>query len=300
MHGLRSSIPPAPHPPLAIIGGGHMATAILRGAIPSILDPTRVVVAEIDPAKHATLVAFRVTAVNTPRAAFDHLRQLESDSTSAQTPGQVLLAIKPQMLHSVANDLAPRLTDCDRIVITILAGTPSAKVRAALADRVRVIRAMPNLPASLRQGITAIAPGDGARPGDEALALSLFRALGPTDSNRSVIQIDESMMDAFTAIAGSGPAYAFYLAEAMEDAAVEMGFDREVARHVVAQTIAGAGALLVHNPQARAAWLRASVTSKGGTTEAAINSLAERGVQAALINAIHAAKARGAELAKLP
>lgn len=299
MHDQRTTPPPPAHPPLAIIGGGHMASAILRGAIPSILNPARVIVAEVDPAKHAGLVALGIKVVSTPSVALERLRQLESVTNSSKVPGQILLAVKPQMLHGVASDLAPHLSDRERIAITILAGTPSAKVRAAFNHRIRVIRAMPNLPASLRQGITAVAVGDGANPGDEAFAISLFRALGPNSPAPSVIQISESLMDAFTAIAGSGPAYAFYLAEAMEDAAVQMGFERDTARQVVAQTLAGAGAMLVHNTQARAAWLRASVTSKGGTTEAAIATLSEHGVLGHLIAAMHAAKDRGEELASL-
>lgn len=297
MHDPRTTPPPPDHPPLAIMGGGHMATAILRGSIPSIINPARVMVAEIDTAKHADLAALGINVVSTPQAAFEGLRQLES--AGPRVHGQLLLAVKPQMLQRVAIELAHHLIDHERIAITILAGTPSAKVRAAFHHRVRVIRAMPNLPASLRQGITAVAVGDGAKPGDEAFALSLFRALGPHSPAPSVIQIPESLMDAFTAIAGSGPAYAFYLAEAMEDAAIEMGFERDIARQVVAQTLAGAGAMLVQNTQARAAWLRASVTSKGGTTEAAIATLSEHGVLGHLIAAMHAAKDRGSELASL-
>ncbi|MCH9057700.1 MAG: hypothetical protein IIB55_03625 [Planctomycetes bacterium] len=128
-------------------------------------------------------------------------------------------------------------------------------------------------------------------PGDEALALRIFEAVG------DVIRIDEQLMDAFTAVAGSGPAYVFYLAQAMSTAATKLGFDEAQAKQIVQRTIAGAGALLAESPDSPEA-LRAAVTSRGGTTAAATAVLDESSVMQAMIDAITAAHDRGRELSR--
>jgi pyrroline-5-carboxylate reductase len=281
---------PAPPTPLAIIGGGHMAQAILAGGhAAAALDPAATIVAEPDPAKHPALAAHGIHIVATAAQAAQWL--LKNESAPGQ--GQILLAIKPQMLAPVAADLSPILSGIPRIVITILAGTPSATVRSALGPATRVVRAMPNLAARIRRGATALCLGDGALPGDDAFAQQLFRAVG-----HLVVPLDESMMDAFTALAGSGPAYVFYLAEAMVSAAVEVGFDEPTAIHIVRETIAGAGGLLAAATESPAA-LRAAVTSKGGTTEAAARVLDHARVHEAITQAITAARDRGRELSNL-
>jgi len=174
--------------------------------------------------------------------------------------------------------------------VSILAGTPSTKVRAALGDCVRVVRAMPNLAARIGQGATAVCAGAGAREEDAEAPVRLFRGVGPV-----VVLLEEPLFDAFTALAGSGPAYVCYLAEAMERAAARMGLDAETAGVVVRQVLSGAAGLL-HEPGAGAAGLRAAVTSRGGTTEAAVRVLDEAGVMAAIERAIVAARDRGREL----
>jgi len=151
---------------------------------------------------------------------------------------------------------------------------------------------MPNLPAKIRQGITALCAGAGTRPGDDSFAREIFGGVGPM-----VVTIEESLMDAFTAVAGSGPAYVFYLAEAMIQASVRLGFDEPTARDIVRETIAGAGNLLADSAEAPEK-LRAAVTSKGGTTEAACKKLDEAGVMPAIVEAIRAARDRGREIGK--
>lgn len=273
---------------LAIIGGGNMARAILtggRGGIGPIHDGL-VVVAEPDASKHEALRDLGVEV--TPTAYEAVVRLLNAEP--APGTGQVLLAVKPQMLAAVAGEIAPLLVQ-PRVVISILAGTPTAKIRAALGGRVRMVRAMPNLAARVRQGATAVCMGEGAAPGDDDLARAIFRDVGPL-----VVSIDERMMDAFTAVAGSGPAYVFYLAEAMVKAGIELGFDAKTASDIVRETIAGAGALLAESLEEPAS-LRAAVTSKGGTTAAAAAVLDQRGVMEGIVSAIIAARDRGAELA---
>ncbi len=150
---------------------------------------------------------------------------------------------------------------------------------------------MPNTPAQIVKGITALFPGPGATPKDLATARYLFQAVG------KVIDLPESLLDAFTAVAGSGPAYLFHLAESMAAGAEAVGFDRPQALELVRATIAGAAGLLEAATDTDPADLRAMVTSKGGTTAAAITLLEDRAVLPAMRDAITAARDRGRELA---
>ncbi len=271
-----------PAPKLAFIGGGNMARAIIDGALrTAFLSPRDLAVVEPDDARRTHFASLGVAALS----HCDALRPLLSTDT------QLLLAVKPQSLAEVARDAGP-LDLADRVVITILAGTPSPRVRECLGGRVRVVRAMPNLPAQLGRGCTAVALGEGARPGDDDLAIRLFSSVGPV-----VERIDESLMDAFTALAGSGPAYLFYLAEAMTRAGEALGFDHAVGDRVVRQVLTGSAALLAASPAQPSSALRAAVTSKGGTTEAACRVLDESRVMDAFLRALTAARDRGRELA---
>lgn len=267
-----------------------MGRAILRGGLSGgFLAPDRVVVAEPDREKHAELARAGVTVVDTARDAIEWLDGL-AGAAAEPDGGQVLLAVKPQMLPQVGTEIGGAVGG--RIVISILAGTPGAKVRERLGGRARVVRAMPNLPATIGRGVTAVCLSAGAGPGDDEAARGLFACAGP------VVTIVEEMMDAFTALAGSGPAYLFYLAEAMVNAAITMGFDRAEAERLVRATIDGSAALLNASSESPAS-LRGAVTSKGGTTAAAIAELDEAGVKAWIEHAILAARNRGAELARL-
>jgi pyrroline-5-carboxylate reductase len=149
---------------------------------------------------------------------------------------------------------------------------------------------MPNLPAQMAQGATAVAIGEHSHTGDERFALEVFRSLGPL-----VVTVPEALLDAFTAVAGSGPAYLFYLAHAMQDAAVAFGFDSWQAREIVAQTLLGA-AMLLSTSDVDSVSLRQSVTSRGGTTQAAIDVFDAHNLHDVIVNAIAAARERGKEL----
>ncbi len=282
-------MPTAPTPDsakLVIIGGGNMARAIARGAIDArVVHASDVVVCEPDEAKRREFEKWGV------RATASHTEALQSLGAE----GQVLLAVKPQMLGMVAEQVRGHwpVRDAGVVVISVLAGAPTTKIREALGNGVRVVRAMPNLAASIRQSATALCVGAGASAGDEDFAAKLCTGIG-----QLVVRIDESLMDAFTAVAASGPAYVFYLAEAMMKAAVELGFDAGTADRVVRETIVGAAALMAESFEAPGA-LRAAVTSKGGTTEAAARVLDGRGVMEAIVAALTAARDRGAELSKV-
>lgn len=276
--------------PLAMVGGGNMARAIIRGGLDAgVLDPRRVAVAEPDAPKRDIFRSWGVRAVKRPEELVAWLHEVESQ----EGLGQILLAVKPQSLPEVGAQFSPLLGGARRIIISLLAGTPTARVRVALAGPggpVSVVRVMSNTPAQVRRGTTAIAVGDGGQDGDDDLAVEVFSAVG------RVVRIDEPMMDAFTAVAGSGPAYVYYLAEAMTRAAMEVGFDRDTAGWIVRWTITGAAALLDATDQPPET-LRAAVTSKGGTTAAAAGVLDSAGVMEAFVRAIVAARDRGHELA---
>lgn len=280
---------------LAVIGGGNMARAIVRGALDAgIVAPGGVVVVEPDAAKRGVFSGWGIATTDRHGEA---LARLKAGAGGGGECPIVLLAVKPQMLAEVGAQLRPHWPGASCTAVSILAGTATGSVAAALGLGSvggvggAVVRAMPNTAASVRQSITAIAPGMGATADDLAGAERLFGALGPT------VRIDESLMDAFTALAGSGPAYVFYLAEAMVRAGVSMGFDQAVAEGIVRQTIAGAGTLMRQPGAAAPADLRAAVTSKGGTTQAAVDVLDGRAVMRAVIDAVVRARDRGRELA---
>lgn len=259
---------------LGIIGCGNMAQAIARGAIKQ-----GVVLAK-------DIIASDPSEAN--RAVFSDwgCRVIEDNAIVAEQAEQVLLAVKPQIFPLVA----PQLGDSPggQILVSIMAGLSSAKISSLVGSPCRVVRVMPNTPAMVGAGMAGIALGEGAGQGDDALAKKLFGAVG------KVVELDEPMIDAINAISGSGPAYLFYLAEAMESAAKELGLG-EHARQIVAQTLMGSGKLLAESGEDPAE-LRRKVTSPGGTTLAASNHLDSKQMHAAFVDAIQAAFARAKAL----
>ena len=197
----------------------------------------------------------------------------------------LLLAVKPQAFPEAANELRGRMGE-GVVVVSVMAGVTIARIGAALGVHGAVVRAMPNMAAAVRGSVTAMAGADGG-----GFAERLLGAVG------SVVRIDEELMDAFTAVASSGPAYVFYLAEAVREGAVKAGFEAGVADAITRGMIEGASRVLMSD-LAPAGELRARVTSKGGTTEAAVSVLEERGTKQAVIDAIIAARDRGRELGR--
>jgi len=270
-----------------------MGEAIVRGALACDLLPTgAITVADPAPVRRAV---FETLGIATTDSIDTCIARFAEMMGHAMVPGIILLAVKPQMFADVARDLMPAIRTHFKQgipVVSILAGLPTTRLQTALGDRARVLRAMPNLPARIRQGATALCRGPTATDEDHSLARELFESVGPT-----VVSIDESLMDAFTALAGSGPAYLFYLAEAMTRAARELGFDDATAASLVRQTLLGSAMLLAESSEDPSV-LRAAVTSKGGTTAAAVDLLDRAGVLPTWIDAMRAARDRGAELAR--
>ncbi len=274
--------------PLAVIGGGNMANAILTRAMDQGLLDAGFVVADPNPEQRR---AFPV-AVATAAEAVNWLLEHEP----APGIGRIMLAVKPQVLPEVARELAPVIATenwtASRAVISILAGATTRTIQAAFADRARVIRVMPNTPALVGRGMTAISPGIDTTEPDLAFTRTLFEAVG------KVIEIDESQMDAFTALGGSGPAYVFLLAQAMADAGQRAGLNPADALLTARETIAGAGLLLAESDDLPET-LKKRVTSKGGTTAAALAVLEQANFTDLMQAAILAARDRGAELARM-
>lgn len=259
---------------LAVIGAGNMGRAIIDG----MLD------AHVLPAEE--LLVVDINAV--PRRELAERGCVTTDRPiDALTRDQIMLAVKPQGFDELAGQIGQLAKPT--VVISIMAGLHSGRIRSALGDNARVVRVMPNTPCRVRAGMSAVALGDGAQSGDDELAMRIFESIG------RAVRIDESQMHAVTAVSGSGPAYVFLLAEAMQRAGVELGLDERTASILARQTIYGAGRLL-DDADDDAETLRKAVTSPGGTTEAAINVMLERKLPEIIAEALAAARDRGEAL----
>jgi pyrroline-5-carboxylate reductase len=269
---------------LLTIGAGNMAHAILSGAIEvGGLVPERVAALDPNQDRHSLfLLSFAE-----PDAAIAWLSQ------NADSRPVILLAVKPQMLRVAIVPIVDALNQVHAppcTFISILAGTTTSTIESLVRSDDRVVRVMPNTPAQLGLGMSAIATSDSTNADDLEAAQTLFRAVGETT------EISEDLMDAFTAVAGSGPAYLFYLSEGMMKAAESLGFDQAQASGIVRQTILGSAHLL-NNSSDQPSDLRARVTSKNGTTYAATTTLDQREVMRSIVDALTAARDRGRELA---
>lgn len=262
---------------LGFLGAGNMAEAIARAAIDQgIVEASAIFASDPSADRRAVFEAFGV-------ATTDDNAKVIGDCA------QLLIAVKPQVMPQAAADLKEYGGD-EQILISIMAGISSAKLCDAIGAERRVVRVMPNTPLMAGAGMAGVALGEHAKEGDDELAMKIFSAAG------EAIACAESLIDAITAVSGSGPAYVFYLAEAMRTAAAELGLE-EHAGLLVEQTIMGA-AMLLRQSDDTPAELRRKVTSPGGTTEAAINHLESNRTRDVIVNAIKAAHARSIELGK--
>lgn len=263
---------------LAFIGAGNMAEAVARGVISAgLLAPSQMIAGDPVPARQAVF-----NGALGVRCEDDNL----GAATSART---ILLAVKPQHFREVMTALAPRLT-AEQRVVSIMAGVSTATLEACVpAVPLRTVRVMPNLPMAVKSGTSALAPGRHARPGDLDDAVAIFRAGG------EAVVVDERLMDAVTAISGSGPAYFYYWTEAMITAGVQLGLTHDQAARLAKGTALGAARMMLESPEPPEE-LRRRVTSPGGTTLAAVTSMNAGHVQEEVVKAVHAAARRSAEL----
>lgn len=255
--------------------GGAIVRGIVRNERALRIASHQMVIAEPDLSKHAQLRADCGCTV-VPAAA-QAVQMLVSD-------GILIVAVKPQLFAGVAAEVGPI---GNRLVISVMAGSTTAGIHRALGGR--VVRSMPNLPLIVGEGMTAVCAGPGATAADMEFARALFGGLG------RCVELDESLMDGMTAVASSGAAYVFYLAEAMMEGAVAVGFEQKAADEIVRQAILGAAVMLAKDARGPAE-MRAAVTSRGGTTAAAVGVLDGAQVMEAFSQAIVAARDRGREL----
>jgi len=254
-----------------------MGTAIVRGLVAAqVIMPESITAIDIDEERLEELAADPGINITT------------SLKTLTRAGDAVILAVKPQSMEEVLRQLAFHLTP-EHLVISIAAGISTGYVEQRLPSETRVVRVMPNTPAMVRAGATALCRGSWATDEDMELATRLFAALG------TVVIVDEEQMDAVTALSGSGPAYFFYLAEKLRQAAVDQGLAEKDADELVRQTMYGAGKLL-RDTGAAPEELRARVTSKGGTTAAAVSAFEEADLSSIIARAVAAAVARSREL----
>lgn len=263
--------------PVAFLGAGNMAEALVHGIIKSkVLKPDQMIMADI-----------RKDRLN--ELAERYGVQVTADNVKAvERAGIVVFAVKPQQMGGVLNEIKD--VAGQKCFISIAAGVTTRRIEDELAAGVRVIRCMPNTPALVGQGAAAICSGAHADECDLDVAEALLSA------SSCVVRVDEEQINAVTALSGSGPAYVFYLMEAMIEAGEKMGLHPDVVRTLTLATVAGA-ASLAEQSEEDPATLRARVTSKGGTTEAALNILEGADVKESIISAMERAKARGDELA---
>ena len=218
---------------------------------------------------------------------------LEENASAVMGANVIVLAVKPQILQEVVIPLGNLIAEARPLLISVAAGITCSSIEKWVGGDPALIRVMPNTPALIGAGISALCANSNVSNGQRALAEKIVTAVGKT-----VWIEEESLMNAVTAVSGSGPAYFFYVMQAIHDAAVREGLDAQTARLLTLETTLGAARLALASTEDPAN-LQAQVTSPGGTTEAAIKVLNDSGVKDTLQQAVSAARARGGELAKL-
>ena len=266
---------------LGFVGGGLMAEALIKGITGAgLVKADQIVVADPSSARRALLQKdYNVAAVSEATAVWAECKV-------------VVLAVKPQVVGAVLCESREAI-NATHLLISIAAGIPLSVLEGAVSGRgCRVIRVMPNTPAIVLKGASALSPGKGVSPEDLAVATSIFDAVGVS------FVLDESSLDAVTGLSGSGPAYVFTFIEALIDAGVKVGLARPVAQTLALQTVLGS-VLLALDGTRHPAELRAMVTSPGGTTIAGLHELEKGAFRALVTNAVEAATNRSSELGRL-
>ena len=261
---------------VAVLGTGKIGEALLSGMIRAGRAPADLLVTARRPERADELHArYGVEAV--------------SNADAAKAADTLILAAKPQDMGALLDELAPHV-DAERLVITAAAGIPTAYFEERLADGIPVVRVMPNTPVLVDEGMSVISAGRHATEEHLARTEAIFRPVGKT------LRVPEKQQDAATALSGSGPAYFYYLVEAMTDAGILLGLPRAQAHDLIVQSAIGA-AVMLRDSGEHPVKLREAVTSPAGTTINAIRELENHGVRAALLAALEAARDRSRELA---
>ena len=278
---------------IAIIGGGSIGEALLSGLLRAGRQAKDIAVAEKNP-ERAKFLSEKYSVLQT------------SVADAAENATYIVIAVKPSDVATALVDIAEGATQAEnnsaeQVFVSVAAGVSTAYYEAKLPAGAPVVRVMPNTPALVGAGVSAMAPGRFATPEQVKEVAAIFKAVG------GVLEVPESQMDVVTAVSGSGPAYFFLMIEALVDAGVAEGLPREVATDLVVQTMDGSAAMLLQRMDAQkqgddtvvdtsAAQLRALVTSPGGTTAAGLRELERGGLRAAVADAVSAAKTRSEQL----
>lgn len=269
------------HLRFACIGGGNMAEALLKGLLNGLsVAPDRLTVTDILAERRSYLEHTYGVA-----AAVDNAHAVKESDV-------VILAVKPQVMPTVLDTIAPVVTR-DKLVISIAAGITLQTLQNALGTEHRVVRVMPNTPALVLSGAAGISPGEAVTPDDIALVERMFNAVG-----RAVV-VDDSLMDAVTGLSGSGPAFVFAFIEALSDGGVLAGLSRPVATMLAAQTVAGAAKMVLETGR-HPGELKDMVTSPAGTTIAGMQVLESGGLRGIMMEVVRRATERSAELGRQP
>lgn len=265
---------------VAVIGAGNIGRALIGGLIKGHeFDPPQLWATRRNPG-----------ALNELAADFPGIHPTRDNTEAVANASIILLAIKPQNIHEVMDEIGGHIAP-DTLVISVLAGITTDALQNGLDQELAVVRAMPNTPALVDEGATAIAGGRYASEEHIGLARHIFEAVGKVEI------VPEHLMDAVTGLSGSGPAYVYMFIEALTDAGVKQGIPRPVSARLAAQTVFGA-AKLVQDTGKHPAILRDEVTTPGGTAIAAVADLESHGLRTMLINAVATATARSMELSE--
>jgi pyrroline-5-carboxylate reductase len=265
------------HLKIGFLGGGNMAAALVKGLLHAkVVPPESVIVSDVKPERLKWLEETHGVKTTTDNHAL------------VKTCDVVVLAVKPQVFDKVLDAVGADFRS-DQLLVSVAAGVPVSAMEGRLPANARVVRSMPNTPATVDAGATAIAPGSHATEDDLDVARALFSAVG------RVVTLDETLLDAVTGLSGSGPAYVMLMIEALADGGVKVGLHRDTALLLAAQTVFGSAKLLLETGE-HPGRLKDMVTSPGGTAIAGLHTLESGGLRRTLIDAVEAATMRAAEL----
>lgn len=270
----------AAQPVVGFVGGGNMATALIKGFLATgLYSAQQICVSDVDTAKLAALRRrFKVTTTN-------------DNAAVVRDAKVIVIAVKPQIIDAVLASMRPSVTP-QKLFVSIAAGVTTRRLEASLGESARVLRVMPNTPALLGKGMSVLVRGRHATRADERLGLRILRAVGA-----AVAVQDERLLDAVTGLSGSGPAYVYRFAEGLIAGGVASGLTAALATQLTLQTLGGAAAMLQETGETPEA-LRAAVTSPGGTTLAGLGELERRGFKDAVASAVVTATRRSEELGR--
>jgi pyrroline-5-carboxylate reductase len=262
---------------IAFLGAGNMAEALIKGLLRAHV------------AAPSEILCTDKRGERGPELTHRYGIRFQKDNLAAAREASiVVLSVKPQAMNHLLEEIAPAL-DQSKLVISIAAGVPIAAIERKVGHGVRIIRTMPNTPALVGAGATALSPGEHATEADLVQARALFEAVG------MAVVVEESLLDAVTGLSGSGPAYIFLIIEALADGGVKAGLARNQSQELAAQTVLGSAKLLIETGE-HPGRLKDQVTSPGGTAIAGLHTLEAGGLRTTLMDAVEAASNRSREL----